>query len=472
MANHLLDSHASYYYQNEELGNYQFISLKRLINQFMVAYVGEEKIVSRVSRTDVQFHAQRALAEMSFDTFKSVKAHEFTVAAYLTQPLPQDYVNYTKLAWVDSSGIEHTLYPTSKTSNPQYTGNLVDFHDGHLTSNADVWTLGTGFAYDSLGETGGAILGGTVTATTTSGITTKAVTSTVAAGTTIEIPVNFELGKEYHVRWRTPALVEDDVTAAGAFKVYGYSEAGYKATHGKTSGGNAVSHTFHNVGAGDQAIILSFHDQSSQFETTSDTDSYKLVFEVTADVGIAATIGWIGKIDNIVVTEVFPGSDGNTVANKYGKVHDDSTTWSNYKGSTPAQNQDNYQDDTYWPLDGERYGLDPQHAQANGSFYIDGVTGMIHFSSNLGGKTVTLKYISDGLGTTEELQVHKLAEEAMYKWILYAILSTKFGVPEYIIQRFKKEKIAETRKAKLRLSNIKLEEITQVLRGKSKQIKH
>ena len=38
--------------------------------------------------------------------------------------------------------------------------------------------------------------------------------------------------------------------------------------------------------------------------------------------------------------------------------------------------------------------------------------------------------------------------------------------------RFKKEKFAETRKAKLRLSNIKLEEITQILRGKSKQIKH
>ena len=34
------------------------------------------------------------------------------------------------------------------------------------------------------------------------------------------------------------------------------------------------------------------------------------------------------------------------------------------------------------------------------------------------------------------------------------------------------EKFAETRKAKLRLSNIKLEEITQILRGKSKQIKH
>ena len=45
-------------------------------------------------------------------------------------------------------------------------------------------------------------------------------------------------------------------------------------------------------------------------------------------------------------------------------------------------------------------------------------------------------------------------------------------MPEYIVQRFRKERFAETRKAKLRLSNIKLEEITQILRGKSKRIKH
>jgi hypothetical protein len=80
--------------------------------------------------------------------------------------------------------------------------------------------------------------------------------------------------------------------------------------------------------------------------------------------------------------------------------------------------------------------------------------------------------LSDSLGSYNELYVHKFAEEAMYKHIIYNILSTRINIPENIIRRFKKEKFAETRKAKLRLSNIKLEEITQVLRGKSKQIKH
>ena len=70
------------------------------------------------------------------------------------------------------------------------------------------------------------------------------------------------------------------------------------------------------------------------------------------------------------------------------------------------------------------------------------------------------------------MQVHKFAEEAMYKSIAYAILSTTANIQEYIVRRFKKERFAAIRTAKLRLSNIKLEEISQILRGKSKQIKH
>ena len=60
----------------------------------------------------------------------------------------------------------------------------------------------------------------------------------------------------------------------------------------------------------------------------------------------------------------------------------------------------------------------------------------------------------------------------MYKYIAHAILATRSNTPEYIINRFKKERFAEIRKAKLRLSNIKSEELAQVMRGKSKQIKH
>jgi len=83
-----------------------------------------------------------------------------------------------------------------------------------------------------------------------------------------------------------------------------------------------------------------------------------------------------------------------------------------------------------------------------------------------------LDYISDSLGTEKEMKLHKFAEKAMYMCIAYAILSTRANVQEYVVRRFKKDMFAAVRLAKLRLSNLKLEELTQILRGKSKQIKH
>jgi len=122
--------------------------------------------------------------------------------------------------------------------------------------------------------------------------------------------------------------------------------------------------------------------------------------------------------------------------------------------------------------EGQRYGIDPQFAQSNGSYFIDNNSGYIYFSSNISGKDVVLDYISDSLGTDQEMIVHKFAEEAMYKHIAHAILATRANTPEYLVNRFKKEKFAAKRVAKLRLSNIKIEELSQILRGKSKQIKH
>ena len=70
------------------------------------------------------------------------------------------------------------------------------------------------------------------------------------------------------------------------------------------------------------------------------------------------------------------------------------------------------------------------------------------------------------------MQIHKLAEDAIYKYITHAIASSRSNFPEFIINRFRKERRAAMRNAKLRLSNIKLGELTQVMRGKSKFIKH
>tara|TARA_R110002096_G_scaffold120539_3_gene261054 strand:+ start:340 stop:1230 length:891 start_codon:yes stop_codon:yes gene_type:complete len=294
----LLDNQTqNQYYTGSNLGNYQFTSLDNIISAFMITYVGESKIINKVNRTDVQFHAMRAIQELSYDVFRSVKSQEIEVPSTLTMILPQDYVNYVKLVRVGSDGIERVLYPTGKTSNPFSIEQDTDGNYQYVDTDLDA-------VNDSLSET-------------------------------------------------TP-----------------------------------------------------------------------------------------------------------------------SETWDNYKGQTP--NPDPYSDDTTdIEIDnrGRRYGLDPQHSQVNGSFYIDYQRGYIHFSSALAGETVTLKYISDGLGTDAEMVVHKFAEEAVYKHIAYGVLSSRTNIPEYIVARFKKERFAETRKAKIRLSNIKMEEFTQVLKGMGKQIK-
>ena len=64
------------YYQGNNYGDYQFTSLDAIISQFQIAYVGEDKIIPKIKRTDIAFHAMRALQELSFDTFKSVKSHK------------------------------------------------------------------------------------------------------------------------------------------------------------------------------------------------------------------------------------------------------------------------------------------------------------------------------------------------------------------------------------------------------------
>jgi len=47
----LLDNqNESTYYAGSGLGNYQFTSLQTVIDQFMLAYVGEGKIITKVKR--------------------------------------------------------------------------------------------------------------------------------------------------------------------------------------------------------------------------------------------------------------------------------------------------------------------------------------------------------------------------------------------------------------------------------------
>lgn len=161
-------------------------------------------------------------------------------------------------------------------------------------------------------------------------------------------------------------------------------------------------------------------------------------------------------------------NDGsNTLANQ-------SLTEERWKNRSLTKNfqPDDYRDSTNEGLIGQRYGLQPEEAQVNGMFTINERTGTFSFSSDLAGKLIILEYISDGLAVDLDMKLPKMAEQAMYMHIAYSILSGRAGVPEYLVNRFKRDRSSALRNAKIRLSNIKIEEIAQVFRNKSKWIKH
>jgi len=444
------------YYDGNNYGNYQFISLTDIINQFMFIYVGEDKIIPKAKRLDVSFHAQRALAELSFDTFKSEKSQEITVPATLQMVLPQDYISYTKLSCVDSSGIKRPLYLTNDTSNP--ASNPLQDDDGNFKLQAVGTLVETSENIVLDKEYKDILVGMNVTGPYIPAGCVVSATSNSGSITTITI------GKEF------TSISTGNVTILPQFPTE--SNAGTTLTFANTDG----------------SLILPQKESFIVENLSWNTIDYKITGTESevADVKVGMIVSHdnfpIGTIvTNVYTTTIVVDQLPDTAVTSGGEITfvspdlKDTETWSSYKSNVPSENnnyEDYEDDDTYWPDSGRRYGLDPENAQVNGSFYIDDVNGKIHFSSNVSGKTVILDYISDSLGTEGEMRVHKFAEEAMYKYISYAILSGRINISEQIIQRLKRERFAAVRTAKLRLSNLNIKELTQVLRGKSKWIKH
>jgi len=440
-------------------GNYQFVTLEDVINSFIVAYVGEGKIISKVKRTDVAFHAQRSLAELSFDTLKSVKSLELEVPPSLTMPLPQDYVHYTKVSCVDAGGIKKILYPASKTSNPvSYQQQTT----GELKFETNTWKV------NILGDVneGRYIEYGITRSRDSFG---NRITSENDFVSKTPIP-RFKTEVRQTIADHSSITNKNNMLYGANVNQSGISTNDGMIIQLEVDPGNlAVGMTVFGPGIPDNTTITSITG------TTSSTFP-----------GIALEITnppyqeW-KLIDALLQPSINPGKPLNNVTSIRGKeiifvdLNKESSTWSKYRShvsSSTNNSHNDYEDNIYWQNEGGRFGIDPQHAQNNGSYYIDDNTGMIHFSSAISGQTIVLDYLSDSLGTDSEMRVHKFAEEAMYKCIAYAIMSTRANVQEYIVRRFQKDKFAATRKAKLRLSSLKLEELTQILRGKSKQIKH
>tara|TARA_S200000501_G_C20730166_1_gene702452 strand:+ start:147 stop:1061 length:915 start_codon:yes stop_codon:yes gene_type:complete len=138
--------------------------------------------------------------------------------------------------------------------------------------------------------------------------------------------------------------------------------------------------------------------------------------------------------------------------------------------------QDNnppYNEDYYDTFIGARYGLNTETANINPTFTIDKKAGVINFNSTMANEQCILEYISDGMegGDDSLVTLNKLFEDYIYAYIKYAVLNSKFGVQEYIINRARKDKSALLRNAKIRLSNIHPGRLLMNMRGENKWLK-
>ena len=287
----------------DNYGGYKYITLSDAIDNFMVGYVGDGKLIQTAKKSDVLFFAKRSLQEFSYDTLKSIHSQELTVPASLSIVLPQDYVNYVSISWIDSAGVKRPLLPTNNLTTTPYNAPVQD---------------------------------------------------------AVGVPVQDNFGEN--------------------------------------------------------------------IEGTSITE------ERWKNLNIDLLNNNLNLDDWAYFSEAY-GYNGN------------------------------------WNL-GQFYGTDPQYANVNGYFTINEREGKMSFSSDLADKLIILEYISDGLAYDKDTKVPKIAEEALYASILHYIVSTRANQPEYLVQRLKRDRSSKLRNAKIRLSNIKLTEIVQVMRGKSKWIKH
>ena len=143
---------------------------------------------------------------------------------------------------------------------------------------------------------------------------------------------------------------------------------------------------------------------------------------------------------------------------------------------SPFNGQNGYNDGGNWYFErsiGARFGLNTETANANPTFKINSKGGVINFSSGIQGELVVLEYVSDGMenGDDSTVTVNKLFEDYVYAAIEYAVLGSKYGVQEYVVNRAKKRKSALLRNAKIRISNIHPGRLLMNLRGRDKWLK-
>lgn len=98
-------------------GGFQYTTLQDVINNFLLMYTGDDLVIpSTINRDLIIFHAKRGLQELNYDALKEIKGIEIDLDPdTLNLILPEDYVNYVRVSWIDSAGQFHPMIQNNDT---------------------------------------------------------------------------------------------------------------------------------------------------------------------------------------------------------------------------------------------------------------------------------------------------------------------------------------------------------------------
>ena len=196
-----------------------------------------------------------------------------------------------------------------------------------------------------------------------------------------------------------------------------------------------------------QKHILSSQRKSSNPKAILQDSNFKFLYDANGELQEAATSTTTTRFQS---NEGVPGVSGSNYRADYGDNSNHSSA---------------------------RYGSNPEDMYSGGSYFIDQANSIIYFSSNFAGVdsvVIVLDYISDGLtenGDLSKVFIPKLAEDALYAYILYNLSKVRPASAQ-LVPLYKKEASAKMRNTKIRLTDYSSKNLAQALRGKAKWIKH
>jgi hypothetical protein len=128
----------NYYEDEAKWGEYQYVTLTELVNNFITNMVGDDKLLSNVKRYNVLYHMKRGISELSYDALKDIRNVELEIGDTLSVPLPIDYISYVRVSVVGDDG---TLQPLAINNKTTIARSYLQDHQYNILFDQDGYPL-------------------------------------------------------------------------------------------------------------------------------------------------------------------------------------------------------------------------------------------------------------------------------------------------------------------------------------------